>query len=715
MTGIEDLLGKEFGNNSSSSDDDTSSEKLTEDDEEFLRANGIRNAGGNGNVKGKGNDNKNGKSNVGRLEQQLKNEKRKKEIVAYKYSKKGKGRSLYEAIILAGKPVFVTYDYSRSGSGQIRIEEKIEEEDRIIKPPYREECPYECYEFANLDELQDFVKQAKSTSIGQLYLKAKELVLEYNDQDKHKLILIASDIVFSYFQDKFATTHYDSIVGDNDSGKSSLGITFEALGYRPVYMIDPSAANIFRCLGTIEPGQCTIILDEADKIDKSPEMMAILKTGYQLDGKVPKINTNTLRQEFFYTYALKIIIGERSMSLTEAKGVYDRTFSFTAYPGDSTFDIKETLNPQGNEKCQSRLAQIHSFRKLMLIYRLIHFGDLVEDIDTGLKRRNRELCKPMLQLFHDATDDIQNEIKPMLEHFLNVKKQRRGNAIEAALHPIITDLISGNGKELSVSEIWGMIIKDQEIGGYYDEKRPNEFQTSDYGTIHRNSITNIICDKLGAVKKHTERGSVLIFDPEKLMKIGAAYDIKTKIQLKLIEDDPDSSDGSDGSNGQADVFDTNENVNNANNIQQNKDNLDKIIINNENITIPNNAKESEHPIKPSEPSGSSAEPLPNTIENDRLQLKHDLRATIIHDDDPDVYREDDRIQSSNLSSISPSITSTLDIDNNTVENTDLKKFKCFYCDECFTSDTERANHIDEEHEGRLYYPTPEDFENRRIK
>ena len=64
-------------------------------------------------------------------------------------------------------------------------------------------------------------------------------------------------------------------------------------------MTNPSAANIYRCLGTIEPGQCSIILDEADKIDKSPEMMAILKTGYQLNGKVPKINTNILRQEFF--------------------------------------------------------------------------------------------------------------------------------------------------------------------------------------------------------------------------------------------------------------------------------------------------------------------------------------------------------------------------------------------------------------------------------
>jgi hypothetical protein len=87
------------------------------------------------------------------------------------------------------------------------------------------------------------------------------------------------DVIFSHFQDKFATTHYTGIVGDNDSGKTSFGVTFVAIRYRPVYMTDPSAANIFRCFGSIEPGQCTIIIDEADKIDKSPEIMAILKTG----------------------------------------------------------------------------------------------------------------------------------------------------------------------------------------------------------------------------------------------------------------------------------------------------------------------------------------------------------------------------------------------------------------------------------------------------
>lgn len=87
----------------------------------------------------------------------------------------------------------------------------------------------------------------------------------------------------------------------------------------------------------------------------------------------------------------------------------------------------------------------------------------------------------MLQLFHNATDDIQDEIKSMLEYFLNVKKQRKQNTIEVALYPIIINLVSQSGNSLPINEIWGEIIEDQKIEGYYDEKKPNEFQTSDYG------------------------------------------------------------------------------------------------------------------------------------------------------------------------------------------------------------------------------------------
>jgi hypothetical protein len=40
------------------------------------------------------------------------------------------------------------------------------------------------------------------------------------------------------------------------------------------------------------------------------------------------------------------------------------------------------------------------------------------------------------------------------------------------------------------------------------------------------------------------------------------------------------------------------------------------------------------------------------------------------------------------------------------------RFKCFYCDLRHKSNIERIKHMDNEHQGKLYYPTPQGFENR---
>jgi hypothetical protein len=107
-------------------------------------------------------------------------------------------------------------------------------------------------------------------------------------------------------------------------------------------MTDPNAANLFRVLGMIEYGQCIIIADEAEKIDRSPEIMSILKTGYHIRGKVARTNNNNWKQEFFRTYCLKIIIAERSPHHSNAKGVLDRTLLFNTYNGSPKYDIRDT-------------------------------------------------------------------------------------------------------------------------------------------------------------------------------------------------------------------------------------------------------------------------------------------------------------------------------------------------------------------------------------
>ena len=451
--------------------------------------------------------------------------KAKRECTTYKYSNKGNGQ-LHEAVMLSGRPVFLKYE-----KADILYVDQLEETSRIIKPPSAEEYPYDAYEFSDIQEVKSYREKVEKECEGSLFEKAKCIVQKYNDQDAHKLILLAADIVWSYFQDKFSTTHYIGVIGDNGSGKSTVGDTFETVGYRVVNMTDPSAANLFRILGTLEPGQCPLVADEAEKIDQSLEIMSTLKTGYQFKSKVARVNMNTGKQEFYYPYGFKIIIAERSPDETKAKGVLDRTFVFNTYHGKPKCDIKEILKPAGDIKRQSLLNELIDFRKLLLIYRLIHFQDPIIDIDIGLEGRHKELCKPVLQLFHNSIHSLK-EIEGSFQTLLNAKNQRKGNSIEAALHPIIVDLVSVKGNDIYVGQIWDGILET--IPGVRDEKRPNEFQTYDYGTIYRNTITNIICDKFGAERRRRKEGSVLSFDPEKLASMGRLYNLETRIQIIVI-------------------------------------------------------------------------------------------------------------------------------------------------------------------------------------
>ncbi len=461
-----------------------------------------------------------GNGKTSKLGRERANERSKRELASYKYSNMGK-EDLNEAIILDGAPVFIKYDIENK---QIKIVDRIEQHTRILVPPSHEEYPYQPYEFSK-QELDDYIQLDNAESIKTLYQKVLALVKRYNDQDEYKQNLITIDIIWSYFQDKFSTTHYQSVVGDNDSGKSTVGATFEALAYRCVNTTNPSAANIFRILGVVEPGQCTLVCDESRNMDESADMMSILSTGYDYSKKVPKTNTNTWKQQFFFTYGLKIIIGENSLNQHKARGVLDRTFQYTTYPGDSQGDIKEVMNPQGDPYRKRELDDLMHFRKLMLVYRLIHYKDAIPDIDIGVKRRNRELCKPYIQLFYGT--NVQQEIEQTLQKFLDSKNNRKSTSQESVLLPIILDLISTyQSATLSVSTIWDKITNT--LDGRFDDS--GAFHTSDW-KLYRNTITKLMCDKFGAIKVHTNTGSVLTFSSDKLAKIYKSYNTEINALL----------------------------------------------------------------------------------------------------------------------------------------------------------------------------------------
>jgi hypothetical protein len=467
----------------------------------------------------------------------------KRAIVAYKYSNKGKSL-LHEAIIIAGQPAFLKYE-----SGGIIAVQYIEEPNRIIKPPNPEEYPYETYEFENTEEIQSYLEKSRSESIGSLYNKAKSIVGKYNDQDPNIITLLAADIVWSYFQDIFSTTHYIDIVGEND------GYTFEYTGYRPVRGTGISAANYYRTLGTEEPGQCTIIEDEGDHIDQDPEKMAILKSGYELMAKVPKINMNSIDQKprWYYAYCFKIIIAEKSLDPYKAKGLADRTLTFHCKPGKikQRYSIKEVINYRNNNGKNNNYnfpkQQLHNelidFRRLMLCYRLLHYEDTIVDIQIGLKNRDVELCGPLLQLFY-GSDQVISDIVSALGKFLEEKKEKKVFGLEASLYPLILNLVSRHGYELAVSQIWSEMIDNFE--GSYDDEKPNQFQTDEYGILYKNTMTKIIVDKFGSGRKKKNTGNAIVFSKEKLQRFAEAYSTKVSIRIALEEEDGNGGSGSSG-------------------------------------------------------------------------------------------------------------------------------------------------------------------------
>jgi hypothetical protein len=518
--------------------------------------------------------------------------KEKHESIAYKYSNRGKGL-LHEAVILAGKPVFLKYD--SNAAEPITPVESIEEDTRIIKPPHMENYPYDPYEFENMNEVISYLERARKETIDSLYKQSKQIAEDYNDQNGYKVQLLAINMIWVYFQDKFPTTHYDIVLGSPGSGKSTYGDTFTATGYRVVNLTDPNAANINRILGTIEPGQCTIVSDETGDINKHPDLMAILKTGYSKKGKTSKINDYSRVPEFYSTYCYKMIIAEKMPNLRDAKGVHDRSFSYTAFKGRPKYDIKETLEPQGNPARQERLDVLNDFRKLMLVYRLLHYKDVIDDVDVGIEGREKELSKPIIQLFYGST--AQKEVEETLQYFLNQRNEKKDTMLEPVLHPIVTQLISTNGtNEIYVKEIWEVIVTGG-LGGVYEEKKPNEFQSEDYGTIYRNQIGNILEHTFGGTPRHRENGNTYIFDPAELARVGKAYNLTTSIQTKIVrEDDPEEAEEAEDNTQEP----QSKNVKNNDNLLGNND-------------IKETDDRSSASIEPSEPSASSAEDISKPI------------------------------------------------------------------------------------------------------
>jgi hypothetical protein len=501
-------------------------------------------------------------------------EKDKTEFI-YRYSKldnKRKKKILHEAVILTSnnsndtndqstvtQPAFLYYDKEQDKIKPIAC---IAESNRILMPAEEEDYQYIPYTYdMDIDEanlIKDQIKNENAT-IESFYKQALELVSLFTVQDKAKQVIIAANELGSYFQDKFPTCHYLAITGKPGSGKTSIGHTFGAIGYRPIYQVDPSAPNILRTLGKIEAGQCTLIIDEADKLAMSGELMTTIKTGYEKKGKTPKINQYTNKPEYFHSFCFKLISAERIPKEWKTDGVLDRTLHWISQPGISQYDIKEVLNDESrNAQQQVIFDRIIAFRKKMMIYRLVHFSEPIANIDVGVAMRDKELVKPLLILFYNSNcnnciNDTLKEILESLQSFLDAKNNVKRNSIDEVLFGVVVNLLpESNDYTLPSGLIWKTLIETLEGKGSYnpaiDSKQKSQYEFADYGLLYKATVMKNIVTMFGAESAHRKTGNVIVFSKEKVENL---VKMRNERRIKVSEVDSllttNRGEGSEGS------------------------------------------------------------------------------------------------------------------------------------------------------------------------
>ena len=278
-----------------------------------------------------------------------------------------------------------------------------------------------------------------------LYQVVKSNLQRYVNVDEHYLVVIASDIILSYFQDKFATLHYDIFVGDNGFGKNSALLAISRLAYRVFYLVSASAPNYFTAYGTIEEGQVTIAEDEVSDLDKDGQKQKILKSGYTSGGTVPKIDfpNGKRTQAPFNVYGMKWLAMEELPDNRKTKGIFDRSFVFNFIVGHVDYNIKDVIKDAGDPKFKPLTNELVHVHKLLFAFRLIHYNDIFPDIQINLENRNAELSKPSLRLFSSRGDApvAVEEIRLALSKFIAEKNELKSNSIESKLCCAIIDLI----------------------------------------------------------------------------------------------------------------------------------------------------------------------------------------------------------------------------------------------------------------------------------
>lgn len=496
------------------------------------------------------------------------NKQKPKTYTAYKYSK---GIPLAEEITLGNRNVFLQII---DGNPVVTAELSLTDKNIIVKPHERSEnTPIIPYSFKDEDEIKYFIEQAKKETIHSLYYKSKSLWNHFVvAKDNDTITLLAVDQTYSHFQDLFSTTHYDMITGSPGSGKGAILATMKLLGYRVVLASDMSGANLLDIFGSVESGQVVLAEDEFDDIDKDEIKKKLIKVGYDDEGMVPRNldgNTSNRHNEWYYIFGYKILAAENRLESKSLGGLNDRIFQIESIKSSPKFLIKtvrkEMRKPidKQNPRYKDIIAKINYLRKLLLVYRILHHEDIIEEVNLNIDGRAWELTSPQIFLFNSKTlapageneRPALKEVLKMLSRFLQKKgeltKKTLGGVVHEALEKELFSnttpktLIDVNGKTINAYTISHREIIDKviQLTDGIPSTTPNEqaFYSTEYEKVTYKRVLKICRERFEGYNDTIGTGDkkerALTFDAEIVKKVGKTFEVISEI--KIVDTDED--------------------------------------------------------------------------------------------------------------------------------------------------------------------------------
>lgn len=454
------------------------------------------------------------------------------------------GDKTFESIMIDNEPYFVT----PSDEDDIyTLEKQIEVSGNTFLPADNITTinPLS-YSFESEDELKHYLEKAKQETFDTLFTQVLTEFKRYVNVDEHVSTILSADIIYSYFQDRFGTTHYNIFIGENGSGKNSALLVFKYLGYRVFYVTAASAANYYTFLGDIQEGQGTIAEDEADDIGEDKAKQRMLKTGYASGGTVPKIEfsrNGNRSQKPYLTFCHKWLAMEEIPDERKIRGVLDRSFIFKFLAGEVEHNIKDVEQAENSELYE----RIIDLRKTLFAFKFLHQSDKFEDVHINIKNRNAELTKPLLRLFKNS--EAQEQIRKALAVLIREKSLIKSNSTEAKIFEALNDLISRSDEEdkevyqFTNDQIFEGVKRAMDgLENQYDGTY-STFITPDGLYVSKKKIKQILVSKFNAVADRVKIGNrtdrVIRISKKWLDKLGKQYEVIEGIDFIS----PDNQDG----------------------------------------------------------------------------------------------------------------------------------------------------------------------------